>query len=454
MKLFNTLHRTFEKIEPIAPREIALYACGPTVYDYAHIGNFRTFVFVDLLRRSLKFLGYRVKHAMNYTDVDDKTIRGAQKAGESLQNYTSKYIKFFLEDCETLNLERPEFLIRATEHIPQMIAMIQKLIDQDFAYISEDGSVYYRVNAFKDYGCLACLDRSGLKAGARVSQDEYVKESFGDFALWKAWTAEDGAVKWDSPWGAGRPGWHIECSAMSSEYLGETFDIHCGGIDLVFPHHENEIAQSEGASGKKFVNYWAHAAHLLVNDQKMSKSLGNFFTLRDLLNKGYEGRVIRYTLFASAHYRQTLNFTWESLEASKAAISRLDDWIARFSGYSMIGEWGSDAFIEKFKGALEEDLNVSEAMAALFDFVRETNKRMDEGLPVGDLGKVWERVNGVLGLAAVQNEVPGEILALIEQRKKARESKDWKGSDRIRDEIMALGWGVRDTPKGQEVKKL
>ncbi len=454
MKLFNTLHRTFESIEPIHPPEISLYACGPTVYDFAHIGNFRTFVFVDLLRRSLKFLGYRVKQAMNYTDVDDKTIRGAQKAGESLHDYTTKYIHYFLEDCATLNLETPEFLIRATDHIPQMISMIQKLIAKDYAYLSEDGSVYYRVNAFKDYGCLACLDRAGLKAGARVSQDEYQKESFGDFALWKSWSAEDGAVKWDSPWGAGRPGWHIECSAMSTEYLGETFDIHCGGVDLVFPHHENEIAQSEGASGKKFVNYWAHAAHLLVNDQKMSKSIGNFFTLRDLQQKGYEGRVIRYTLFASAHYRQTLNFTWDSLEASKAAISRLDDWIARFSSYGVTGEWSHHSFIEKFKGALEEDLNISEAMGALFDFVRETNKRMDDGLPVGDLTVLWGKVNGVLGLASANHEVPKTILALLEARQEARQNKDWAGSDRIRDEIAAQGWIVRDTPKGQEVKKL
>ncbi|MES2307479.1 MAG: cysteine--tRNA ligase [Verrucomicrobiota bacterium] len=453
MKLFNTLTRQLDEIELIRPPEVSLYACGPTVYDFAHIGNFRTFVFVDLLRRSLKFLGYQVKHAMNYTDVDDKTIRGAQKAGQSLRDYTTRYIECFLEDCKSLNLETPEFLVRATDHIPQMIALIQKLIDQGYAYVSEDGSVYFRVNVFKNYGCLACLDRAGLKAGARVNQDEYQKESFGDFALWKSWTPEDAEVKWDSPWGPGRPGWHIECSAMSMEYLGDTFDIHCGGVDLVFPHHENEIAQSEAASGKKFVNYWAHAAHLLVNDQKMSKSLGNFFTLRDLLEKGYEGRVIRYTLFATAHYRQTLNFTWESLDASKAAISRLDDWISRFTSYSVQGEWSHDGVLEKFKSALNEDLNISEAMASLFDFVRETNKRMDEGLPVGNLPLLWSQMNSVLGIAGASSEIPAQISTLVNQRQEARKNKDWAGSDRLRDEMSALGWIVRDTSKGQEVKK-
>jgi cysteinyl-tRNA synthetase len=454
MKLFNTLTRKFDEVELIRPPEVSLYACGPTVYDFAHIGNFRTFVFVDILRRSLKFLGYQVRHVMNYTDVDDKTIRGSQKAGQSLRDFTTRYIDCFLEDCASLNLEKPEYLVRATDHIPQMIALIQKLIDQGYAYTSEDGSVYFRVNAFKDYGCLACLDRAGLKSGARVNQDEYQKESFGDFALWKSWTPEDADVKWDSPWGPGRPGWHIECSAMSMEYLGDTFDIHCGGIDLVFPHHENEIAQSEGASGKKFVNYWAHAAHLLVNDQKMSKSLGNFFTLRDLLRKGYEGRVIRYTLFATAHYRQTLNFTWESLDASKAAISRLDDWISRFSAYSHSGEWSHQCFLGKFKAALSEDLNISEAMASLFDFVRETNKRMDDGLPVGNLPLLWDQVNRVLGIAPATADVPSEILELLQKREAARKNKDWAGSDRIRDEITARGWTVRDTPKGQEVKRL
>lgn len=454
MKLFNTLTRKFDDLQPIQPPEITLYACGPTVYDFAHIGNFRTFVFVDLLRRTLKFLGYRVKHAMNYTDVDDKTIRGAIKAGRSLRAYTTEYIDYFLQDCQSLNLELPEILIRATDHIPQMIQLIQKLIDRDLAYVSEDGSVYYRVNAFENYGCLACLDRTGLKAGARVNQDEYQKEAFGDFALWKAWTEEDGENGWESPWRRGRPGWHIECSAMSMHYLGETFDIHCGGVDLVFPHHENEIAQSEGATGKRFAHYWAHAAHLLVNSQKMSKSLGNFFTLRDLMAKGYEGRVIRYALFATANYRQTLNFTWESLDAAKAALARLDDWKARFSRYSVEGEWSHEEVIQSFREALEEDLDISRAMASIFDFVRESNKRMDENLPVGDLSRFWNRVNEVLGISDPVYEIPSTIIDLMELRLQARASKNWKESDRLRDEMKGLGWEVRDGAKGQEVKKL
>ncbi len=453
MKLYNTLSRQLEELKPLRPPEVSLYACGPTVYDFAHIGNFRSFTFVDLLRRTLKFFGYTVKHAMNFTDVDDKTIRGAIKAGEPLRDYTGRYIQTFQEDFVSLNIEKQEIQIRATDHIPQMIELIQKLLDKDHAYVAEDGSVYYRVKSFACYGCLAHLDQEGLQHGARVSQDEYQKESFGDFALWKAWTPEDGDVRWDAPWGAGRPGWHIECSAMSMHYLGEQFDIHCGGVDLVFPHHENELAQSEAASGKRFVQIWSHCEHLLVNGQKMSKSVGNFFTLRDLLAKGYSGREIRYALIATTKYRQTLNFTWDGLDAAKAALGRIDDWVDRIQKQPVVA-WDHEPFLKKIREALGEDLNVPEAMGHFFEFIRETHKRMDEGQPVGDLTALWKTLDGVLGLGERKNEVPSEIQTLADQRVAARKAKDFAGSDRIRDELAALGWAVRDTPKGQELRKL
>ena len=332
-QIYNTLTRCVEEFVPFQPPQVRLYTCGPTVYDFAHIGNFRAYVFEDLLRRTLRFRGFQVTQVMNLTDVDDKTIRGAQAAKMTLGDYTRQYTDAFFEDLRTLAIEPAEHYPAATAHIPAMIALIETLFQKGYAYRSEDGSVYFSIAKFKDYGKLARLDLTGLKPGARIAQDEYQKENAADFALWKARQSEDGDVAWDSPWGRGRPGWHIECSAMSMKYLGASFDLHTGGVDNIFPHHEDEIAQSEAATGRPFVKYWMHCAHLVVDGRKMSKSLGNFFTLRDILRRGYSGREIRYALMV-VHYRQALNFTFEALDAARAALARLDEFAKRMLAQS------------------------------------------------------------------------------------------------------------------------
>ncbi|MGQ9663114.1 MAG: cysteine--tRNA ligase, partial [Kiritimatiellia bacterium] len=381
MRLFNTLTRTVEELVPLEGNHVRLYTCGPTVYDYAHIGNFRAYVFEDILRRTLKYAGYRVTQVMNLTDVDDKTIRGARSAGVSLAEFTRKYKEAFFQDLRALNIEAAEHYPAATEHIAEMITLIERLFERGLAYKAEDGSVYYNVRRFPGYGKLAHLDLTGLRPGARVSHDDYDKENIADFALWKAWDEQDGDVAWDTPWGRGRPGWHIECSAMSMKYLGESFDIHTGGVDNIFPHHENEIAQSEGATGKPFVKYWLHCEHLRVQGQKMSKSLGNFYTLRDLLNRGYSGRELRYVLL-SAHYRQSLNFTFEAVEAARGALARLDDFRSRLSELAgSASAEGDSPWVRRartdFREALEDDLNTPRALAVLFEMVREGHVAMD-----------------------------------------------------------------------------
>lgn len=316
MKFYNSLSRSLEDFQPQDVGCVGLYTCGPTVYNFAHIGNFRAYVFEDILRRSLEFEGYTVRQVMNLTDVDDKTIRGALAEKVALRDYTKRYKEAFFTDLKTLGIEPAEVYPAATDHIPEMIALITKLFEKGVAYQSEDGSVYFSVSKFANYGRLARLDRDGMRSGVRISNDEYEKDAVGDFAVWKAWDEKDGDVWWESPWGRGRPGWHIECSAMSMKYLGETFDLHTGGIDNLFPHHENEIAQAEAATGRPFVRTWLHCAHLRVNGEKMSKSAGNFFTLRDLMEKGYTGREVRYVLLG-AHYRQPLNFTFDALAGAK-----------------------------------------------------------------------------------------------------------------------------------------
>jgi cysteinyl-tRNA synthetase len=313
IQLFNTMTRAVEPLRPLAPPRVSLYVCGPTIYNFGHIGNFRTYVAVDLLRRALRHFGYQVDHVMQFTDVDDKTIRGAREQGVPLREFTTTFREAFLADAKTLNIELPERTPNATDHIPKMVELIAQLVEKGAAYASEDGSVYFRIAAFPKYGCLSHLDLANLVAGARVSQDEYEKEGVGDFVLWKKWTAADGDVGWDSPWGKGRPGWHIECSALSMEHLGPEIDIHGGGTDLRFPHHENEIAQSEAATGRTFVRSWFHVEHLLVDGQKMSKSLGNMHTVRDVLARGYTGRELRYALLSGAHYSKNLNFTWQGM---------------------------------------------------------------------------------------------------------------------------------------------
>jgi len=396
---------------------------------------------------------------MNLTDVDDKTIRGSRETGLPLDEFTQQYKDAFFEDLATLNIEPAEHYPAATEHVPEMIELVRRLLDKGHAYRSEDGSVYFRIETFADYGKLAHLDRTGLRAGARVSQDEYDKESAADFALWKAWEEEDGDVAWDAPWGRGRPGWHIECSAMSTRYLGETFDIHTGGIDNIFPHHEDEIAQSEAASGKPFVRYWLHCAHLVVDGRKMSKSLGNFYTLRDVIDRGYTGREVRYVLL-SAQYRQPLNFTFEALDAARSSLARLDDFAERTTeaaGAGAAGDlpgWAARGR-DRFEQALDNDLNIAEGLAAVFDMVHEGNRAMDAGpvhaAPVVD---VLERINGVLGVLRFGGSAAdNDVTRLVEAREEARRERNWAASDTLRDEIAALGWEVRDTPEGPKVKR-
>ena len=319
LKFYDSMSRRVVPFEPLVPGKAGLYTCGPTVYNYAHIGNFRAYVFEDVLHRALEYAGYGLTHVMNLTDVDDKTIRDSRKAGVPLREYTQKYKDAFFEDLRTLSVEPASVYPAATDHVKEMIALIQRLFDAGVAYQAPDKCVYFSVAKFPGYGKLAHLDRSGMRSGVRISNDEYAKDDVGDFALWKAWDENDGDVKWDSPWGPGRPGWHIECSAMSMKYLGESFDLHTGGIDNLFPHHENEIAQAEAATGKPFVRQWLHCAHLRVDGEKMSKSLGNFYTLRDLLAKGWTGREIRCVLVAG-HYRQPLNFAFDALAAARTAL--------------------------------------------------------------------------------------------------------------------------------------
>jgi cysteinyl-tRNA synthetase len=405
IRLYNTLSRQVDEFKPLEGNTVRMYTCGPTVYAYAHIGNFRTFLFQDILRRYLKYAGYVMNHVINLTDVDDNTIRESKAAGMPLRAYTDKYIEAFLADRQLLNLEEPEHLIRATDSIPEMLKLIQTLVDKGFAYASE-GSIYYKVSAFPPYGQLAHIDFSGVRDGARVDSDRYDKENARDFVLWKA--AKEGEPLWETPFGPGRPGWHIECSAMSMKFLGETFDIHSGGSDLIFPHHENEIAQSEAASGKPFVKVWVHAEHLIVNGEKMSKSLGNFFTLRDLIYKGYKPSAVRY-LLASVPHRKPLNFSFEGLHQAQQSIDRLRNFRYRLTkesfpaGESSALQARAQEARQKFEAALDDNLNTAGALGAIFDMVREGNTAMDGGeFHDADRGAFldtlerWDRIFAVL----------------------------------------------------------
>ena len=460
IKFFNTLTRKKEIFKPLEDGKVKMYTCGPTVYDYAHIGNFRAFLFEDLLKRWLVNRGFKVTHVMNLTDVDDKTIKGSQKQQVPLRQFTDFYVKAFFEDIKALNIEPADVYPRATDLIPEMVTLIKTLMDKGFAYRGEDGSIYYAICKFPDYGKLSKIKTNELKAGARVSQDEYAKEEAQDFALWKAWTPEDGDVFWETELGKGRPGWHIECSAMSMKYLGETFDIHCGGVDNMFPHHENEIAQSEAATGKKFVDYWLHNEHLLVEGKKMAKRLGNFYTLRDLLAKGYDPIAIRYLLM-STHYRQQFNFTFEGLESSKGAVDRLRNFVRRL--HDVDGGKDSNGKVavltEKleacFGGSMDDDLDIGIALASLFDFVREINNLLDsnmiskaESAQVGGLMMLIDEVLGVIGKVEVEEALPADIDELVQKRESARKAKKWKEADEIRTQLKAMGIVLEDTAQG------
>ena len=471
IRFYNSASRAKELFEPIAENKVGLYTCGPTVYNYAHIGNFRAYVFEDLLRRTLEYFGYDVAHVMNLTDVDDKTIRGAIGAGVSLDDYTAPYKQAFFDDCAALRIERASVYPAATDHIPEMIELIKILLDKGVAYKSDDGSIYFSIEKFPRYGKLSRVDMENQRSGGRVKLDEYEKDSVADFALWKAWDEKDGDVFWESPWGRGRPGWHIECSAMSMKYLGETFDIHTGGIDNMFPHHEDEIAQSEAATGKKFVNYWLHCGYLVVNGEKMSKSLGNFFTLRDLRGKGWSDREIRAALLAG-HYRKMLDFSEKALEQTRASLKSFDSLFDRLGRRAAAGDGGTvsaetaDA-LEKAKGDFErsiaDDLNVAGGWAAAHQLAKHANKALDaNALSAEDADEIldafrsFDRVFASLDVpdSATDDDIPAEIAELVERRSAARKSKDFAEADAIRDKLKNLGWTVEDTPDGPVAKKL
>ena len=477
LKLFNTLTRSVENFSPLNPhgKKVGMYCCGPTVYDYAHIGNWRTFVFADLVRRTLEFSGYDVQHVMNITDIEDKIIKRVRENKTTLREFTGQFETAFLDDLKALGCREPHAKPRATEYIAEIIALIEKLIARGIAYKATDGSVYFSITKYQGCGCnygqLLKLNFDEMRAGERVSADEYEKESVADFALWKAHVPDDGNVFWPSPFGEGRPGWHIECSAMSMKVLGESFDLHLGGEDLKFPHHEDEIAQSEGATGKPFVKYWLHGAHLLVEGKKMSKSLGNYFTLRDLLNRPekFEPREIRYLLM-TAHYRETFNFTLDGLHGAKTALARIDECISKLR--ELAGEntgqlQESDSLISKFSSAIEDDLNISRAWAAVFEWVRENNlwygsRLQDKTLEArAALAKsaanklaAWEKVDSILGVGkTITTEIPAEILEFANARAEAKKTRDFKRADAIRDELKAKGWVIEDTPNGIKLKK-
>jgi len=501
LRFFNTYSRQLEEFQPRDPdnHKIDIYTCGPTVYSRAHIGNFRAYIFEDLLQRHLEARGFKVHRVMNITDVDDKTILGAHEAGVPLTKFTQQFKDAFFKDADMLRIKRADEYPAATDqrYIDKMISMIGTLIAKGLAYQADDKSVYFRINKFPNYGKLAHFNLDELQSTGRVKHDEYDKEHIGDFALWKAWDKEDGDVKWDSPWGPGRPGWHIECSAMATALLGDQIDIHCGGVDNIFPHHEAEIAQSEGVTGNQFVRMWLHCAHLLVDGQKMSKSLGNFYTIPDVLAKGYTGREIRYALMR-VNYRDPLNFTWSAMDDARRSLKRIDEWRIRLielAKHREHEETGLTKFIDNFFEALDDNLNISAALGQLFDLITQTNRAIDDrALSPGSAQRIldrWDEVNSILQIgreirveaseklkaedradARVEpkltpmkgdvettfiltsdDEPPDEVKQLAEQRARARLAKDFRKSDELRDKLNALGWEARDTKDGQKITR-
>ena len=462
LKLYNTLTQEVGELVPLRDNEIRMYTCGPTVHDYAHIGNFRTFVQFDVLRRTLKYFGFALTHLMNITDVDDNIITKSTAENRSLGEYTEIYANAFLEDMKTLRIQQPEMMPRPTEHIQAMVDLILKLREKGFTYESE-GSTYFRIDRFPEYGKLAHLERRQGDAVGRIDSDRYDKENPRDFVLWKA--RKPGEAFWDTPLGPGRPGWHIECSAMSMEYLGPTFDIHCGGADLVFPHHENEIAQSEAATGQPFVKRWLHCEFLMVNGQKMSKSLGNYYTLRDLLDKGYNPLAIRY-LLASVHYRKQLNFTLEGLEQATAALQRVNDFVIRLRevpanapANPQLSERAKQALAE-FEAGLADDVNTSAALASVFELVKETNPLLEQN-KVGsqnrdEILKFLSAANQVFDVFQVEEQrlEDQEVARLIEERREARFRRDFKRADEIRRLLAERGVALEDTKEGTRWKRV
>ncbi|MFW6134935.1 MAG: cysteine--tRNA ligase [Elusimicrobiota bacterium] len=462
IKFYNTLSNKIELFRPIKEGVVHLYTCGPTVYDFAHIGNFRSYMFEDLLKRFLMFMGFSVKHVMNITDVDDKTIKGAFREGIELKEYTKKYINSFFEDIDTLNINRADYYPLATEHIPDMVKIIKGLLQKGIAY-RKNGSIYFNISKFPNYGRLSNIDLKELKPGISIESDEYEKESISDFALWK--NRKGNEPYWDTEIGPGRPGWHIECSTMSTKYLGETFDIHCGGVDNIFPHHENEIAQSESYFGKKFVNYWLHCHHLIVEGEKMSKSKGNYYTLRDLIDKGVNPLDLRF-LMLSTHYRKMLNFSFEALEQSKISLKRIKDFIYELENRSFKdGENPKvkkivNGFLQSFKNGLSNDLNISVALASLFEMIKKVNiLLLNDQIFDKDAKKIKEtiyHIDNVLGVLPAQKDqlIPEEIQKMIDERDKARVNKDYNRADKIRQDLLDKGIVLEDTKDGVRWKKI
>ncbi len=463
LRFYNTLSQRVEEFHAARDNTVRLYTCGPTVYSYAHIGNFRTFTFVDILRRWLKASGYGLNHVMNITDVDDKIIRNAAAEKKSLSEYTAVYTQAFLEDCATLRLERAEHLVKATDHIGDMADAIAGLTAGQHTYIS-DGSIYFRIATFAGYGKLSHNDFSGNLAGARVDVDEYEKADARDFALWKA--PKEGETSWNTPIGPGRPGWHIECSVMAIKYLGETLDIHAGGVDLIFPHHENEIAQSESLTGKPFSRFWLHAEFLMVEGQKMAKSLGNYFTLRDLIARGYRPEAIRY-LLASVPYRKSLNFTFDGLQAAQMSIERLRNFKLRLDT-DKFPEGGNErmaarteAAAQAFIDSLDDDLNTAEALAAVFEYAHDANSAMDAGQFGADnraaAERLFEQFDAVFDVlqpsGSASSISDSEIEALIAEREAARKARQFARADQIRDQLLAQGIILEDTKSGARWKR-
>ena len=461
MKLHDTMAGAVREFEPLEPGHVRIYSCGPTVYGPAHVGNFRSFLFADLLVRYLRYKGLRVTWAMNLTDVDDKIIKAARAEGVSIGEISDRYAKLFLSDMATMSMTTPDVMPRATQHIPQMVELIQKLLDHGNAYRTDDGSIFFRISSWPDYGRLARIDPEGMRVGERVEADEYGKDDVRDFALWKGPKPDE--PSWETAIGQGRPGWHIECSAMSTAYLGQPFDIHTGGVDLIFPHHQDEIAQSEAATGETFVRYWVHCAHLQMGGQKMAKSTGNIARIGETLESGISARALRLALI-SAHYRAPLSFGEDSLQAASSAVDRLDAVLSALAAYR--SDCPDDTSLPTlldgsraaFETALDDDLNISPALAALFDLIRELNRRIDaRTLSTADAGRAIDFIRDldrVLAIApAARDSLDSELQKLLDERAAARASKEWAASDRLRDALAARGILVEDTRDGQRWRR-
>ena len=456
IKFYNSLTQKKEEFVPIQKGNVGLYTCGPTVYDYSHIGNFRTFLFEDLLKRVLLAFGYKVHHVMNITDVDDKTIKKANDEKKELNEITNKYTEFFLKDSKLLRILEANHYPKATDHVPEMIQMIEVLIDKKFAYKSKDGSVFFKISKYSDYGRLVNLSNSTILNEEQLS-DEYDLDSINDFALWKSYKKEDGKVLWDSPWGKGRPGWHIECSAMSTKFLGDHFDIHCGGVDNKFPHHENELAQSVCSLDSPFVNYWLHSEFLTVEGRKMSKSLNNYYIISDLVEKGFTYEDFRFIIL-SAHYRSKVNFSIKRKDEAKSAIRRIEEVRQRLLDISK--EISNTLPIEAndFNESLMDDLDTPKALAIFFNWVRLTNQNIDKKNISEDEAKAGNAFikyfNSIFAVLDDLSELPAEIQSLVDSREDYRKNKEWQKSDIIRNKLLSLGWKLKDTPLGTKVTKI